>query len=287
MNERRKEEGGRRKDDVILHPTSFILVLLLALAAGSAQAQFDHEHKAWTALLKKHVVLIDGGKASQVRYAEFQKDRAQLKSYTAALSAVSEQEFRGWSRDQRLAFLLNAYNAHMIELVLTRYPGIQSVWDFGKVLNNPFKRRFFTLLGREFSLDMIEHDTIRARGAYDDPRIHMAVNCASIGCPMLREEAYVTARLDAQLDAQVARFLSDRSRNRYNPEANALEMSEIFRWYAGDFTSGLKGIKSREQLFAQHASRLADAPDRQQLIREHKAEIRFLVYDWALNDVKK
>jgi hypothetical protein len=95
---------------------------------------------------------------------------------------------------------------------LTRYPDIRSVWDFGKVFNNPFRKRFFKMFGRDYSLDMIEHDTIRARGTYDDPRIHFAVNCASVGCPMLREEAYVGERLERQLDEQTARFLSDRSR---------------------------------------------------------------------------
>ncbi len=264
----------------------FIILALTAAATVAAQG-FDHEHLAWTALLRKHVVLIDGGKASRVRYGDLQKDRAQLKSYIGALAKVGENEFKGWSRDRRLAFLLNAYNAHMVELILTRYPKIESVWDFGKVFNNPFKQRFFTLFGREFTLDMIEHDTIRARGAYDDPRIHMAVNCASTGCPMLREEAYVADRLDRQLEEQVARFLSDRSRNRYNPAANTLEVSEIFRWYAADFASGLQGIGSREQFFSKYANALADGPEHQKLIREQKAEIRFLVYDWALNDARQ
>jgi hypothetical protein len=300
MSQGRKDEGGRRKDDlsgtsrsagVIPHPSSFILfikaLLLLALTMGSAAGQgFDHEHQAWTALLKKHVVLIDGGKASQVRYAELKKDRAQLKSYLNSLAGVTESEFKAWPRGERLAFLINAYNAHMVELILTRYPAIESVWDFGKVFNNPFKQKFFTLFGREFTLDMIEHDTIRAPGAYDDPRIHMAVNCASTGCPMLREEAYVAARLDQQLEEQVVRFLSDRSRNRYNPAANDLEVSEIFRWYSADFTSGLQGLRSREQFFAKYAAALADAPDHQKAIREQKVAVHFLAYDWGLNDAR-
>ena len=264
-----------------------VVALIALFAANGALAQFDHSHQAWTALLRKHVVLVDGGKSSQVRYGEFRKDRAQLKAYTGTLSGVGDTEFKAWSRYQRLAFLLNAYNAHMIELILTRYPDIRSVWDFGKVLNNPFKQRFFTLFGRPFTLDMIEHDTIRARGAYDDPRIHMAANCASIGCPMLREEAYVAQRLDRQLDEQVARFLSDRTRNRYNAATGALEVSEIFRWYAADFYSGLKGHASREQFFAKHAALLADGPEHQRMIREQKAEIRYLVYDWRLNDANR
>lgn len=255
--------------------------------AASAHAQFDHQHKAWGELLKIHVVLIDGGKASQVRYAALAREREALKAYLANLSNVSEAEFRDWGKEQQLAFLINAYNAHMAELILTRYPNLKSVWDFGKVFNNPFKKKFFTLFGREFSLDNIEHDTIRAKGVYDDPRIHMAVNCASVGCPMLREEAYVADRLDQQLEQQVVRFLSDRTRNRFNPALNTLEVSEIFKWYSLDFTSGLNGIKSREQFFAKYAVQLATAPEEQKIINDRKASIGFLEYDWSLNDVKR
>ncbi len=271
--------------------TAFLLALLsLLLLGGNASAQFDHQHQAWSELLKKHVVVIDGGKASQVRYAALAKDRDALKAYLDALSKVSQQEYGGWSKEQQLAFLINAYNAHMIELILTRYPSIKSVWDFGKIFNNPFRQRFIKLLGRDMHLDDIEHGMIRAKGVYDDPRIHFAVGCASIGCPMLREEAYVADRLDQQFEEQTIRFLSDRSRNRYNPETRALEVSKIFDsspWYSVDFTSGLKGIESREQFFAKYAVQLADNPGQQKLIREQKIDIRFLDYDWALNDVRR
>lgn len=265
----------------------FILALALTLPLGSALAQFDPQHKAWTGLLAKHVVLIDGGKASQVRYAGMAKDRASLKAYLDALGRVGEQEFRTWAKPQQLAFLINAYNAGMVELVLTRYPDIKSVWDFGKVFNNPFKKRFIRLFGRDYSLDMIEHDTIRAKGAYDEPRIHFAVNCASVGCPMLREEAYVGERLDAQLEEQTRRFLSDRSRNRYDASSNSLEVSEIFKWYREDFESGYGGLRSRDQFFAKYAAQLSDMPQHQERVRELKAEIRHLDYNWALNDAKR
>ncbi len=265
-----------------------LAALFVQLASGSANAQvpFDHQHQAWSTLLKKHVVLIDGGKASQMRYAGMQQDRAQLEAYLGSLSKVSEKEFTGWSKPRQLAFLINAYNAFMTEKILTRYPDIKSVWDFGKIFGNPFKDRFFTLFGREFSLDMIEHDTIRAKGVYGDPRIHFAVNCASVGCPMLREEAYVAERLDGQLEEQTRRFLSDRTRNRFSSDGNVLEISEIFKWYSVDFTGGLKGIVSREQFFAGYAELLADSPGHRKIIREQKTELRFLDYDWRLNDAK-
>ncbi len=122
-----------------------------------------------------------------MRYAGFVQDRSALKSYRDSLSQVSAAEHSGWSKAQQMAFLINAYNAFTIEKILTRYPDIQSIWDFGKLFGNPFKDRFFKLLGQDFSLDMIEHETLRKPGNFNEPRVHFAVNCASIGCPMLRE----------------------------------------------------------------------------------------------------
>jgi hypothetical protein len=268
-----------------------MLRALLAFAAvvalqGAALAQgFDHSHKAWDALLKKHVVLIAGGKASQVNYAAMAKDRAALKAYLESLSRVTEAEFNGWTRQQRMAFLINAYNAFTVEKILTRYPDIKSIWDFGKVFGNPFKDRFFRLLGREFTLDGIEHETLRRPGAYDEPRVHYAVNCASIGCPMLREEAFAPERLERQLEEQAVRFLSDRTRNR--AAGGKLEVSMIFRWFREDWESGYQGIGSREQYFARYAKLLSDDPGEQKLVAGGKAPISHLEYDWTLNDVRK
>ena len=285
--------GGWRMADDGWAKALFASIAFLVAASTAAQ-EFDHSHAAWTALLKKHVVLLDGGKASQVRYAGFAQDRAALNSYLQSLSGVKQAEFDGWSKAQRAAFLINAYNAFTVEKILTRYPDIRSIWDFGRIFGNPFKDRFFKLLGSKASLDHIEHETLRKPGAYDEPRVHFAVNCASIGCPMLREEAYVAERLDAQLEEQAVRFLSDRSRNRYSAESARLEVSKIFDWFKEDWTSAYRGIegrtdpvRSREQYFARYASPLADRPEHRKLLQEHKAELRFLDYDWSLNDAKQ
>jgi hypothetical protein len=272
-----------------------LAVIVLATAPlGAVFAQFDHSHGAWNALLKKHVAVIDGGKASQARYAGFAQDRAALKAYLDSLSRVSEAEFNGWSKPQQMAFLVNAYNAFTVEKILARYPDIKSIWDFGRVFGNPFKDEFFVLLGRKASLDHVEHGTLRKKGVYDEPRVHFAVNCASIGCPMLREEAYVAERLDAQLEEQAVRFLSDRSRNRYDAKTGSLEVSKIFDWFKEDWTSGYRGfdgktapIRSREQYFARYAKLLTDDPAAQKLVADGKAPLAFLEYDWSLNDAKR
>jgi hypothetical protein len=268
----------------------WLTAIALFLAALPALAQFDHTHAAWTVLLKKHVVLLGDGKASQVRYADFAGDRPALKSYLGTLSKVSDAEFKAWTKTQRMAFLINAYNAFTIEKILTRYPDLKSIRDFGTVFGNPWKDKFFTLLGKPSYLDQIEHEILRAKGVYGEPRVHFAVNCASIGCPMLREEAYVADRLDAQLEEQTRRFLSDRSRNRYNEQSGQLEVSKIIDRFKEDWTSGYSGlggnaapIASREQFFARYAKLLADKPDAQEKIIQQKAGLAFLDYDWSLN----
>ncbi len=252
--------------------TARVTLLGLALVAGQALSQgFDHTHRAWDALLKNNVVLQDGAKASRLRYAAV--DRVALRRYLDGLSAVPAAEFAGWTQPQQVAFLINAYNAFTVEKILTRYPDIRSIWDFGKFFGNPFRDRFFTLLGRPASLDDIEHDTLRKN--YREPRVHFAVNCASVGCPMLREEAYVAERLEAQLEEQAVRFLSDRSRNRY--AGGRLEVSRIFEWFREDF-------EPREAYFARYAPLLADEPPARQAIAAGRAPIAYLEYDWALNE---
>ncbi|HYN13190.1 MAG TPA: DUF547 domain-containing protein [Burkholderiales bacterium] len=241
-----------------------LIAACLLLAAAPALA-FDDSHAAWDGLLKRHVVLAQDAKASALSYAGMAQERAALKSYLASLSAVSRGQFDAWPRARQMAFLINAYNAFTVEKILTRYPDIRSIWDFGKVFGNPFKDEFFMLLGGKTSLDGVEHRMLRP--VYRDPRIHYAVNCASIGCPMLREEAYVGERLERQLEEQAVRFLSDRSRNRYRD--GRLELSKIFDWFKEDF-------EPREGYFARYAAVLG-VPDR-------IPPLSFLDYDWSLND---
>ncbi|HUQ75116.1 MAG TPA: DUF547 domain-containing protein [Burkholderiales bacterium] len=248
-----------------------IAALCLALAATPAVA-FDHSHAAWAALLQ-HVVVLEGGKASRLRYAEVAKERAGLKRYLESLSAVPRSEFDGWTRGEQMAFLINAYNAFTVDKILGRYPGLGSIWDYGKLFGNPFKDEFFSLLGRRASLDWIEHDTLRKD--YRERRVHYALNCASLGCPMLREEPYVPAQLEAQLEDQARRFLSDASRNRYRD--GRLELSKIYDWFKEDF-------EPREQYFAGYADLLAADAAGRAAVSAGKARLTFLEYDWSLND---
>ena len=264
-----------------------IIIAAILLAATQTAFAFEHNHAAWDALLKRHVVVAPDGDSSRVDYAGFDRDQNALHGYLDGLTAVTPTEYRGWTREQQLAFLINAYNAYTIKLVLTRYPGLESIKDLGTLLQSPWKKEFFRLLGAARSLDEVEHGLIRAPGAFDDPRIHFALNCASIGCPMLRGEAYVAARLDALLEDGVRRFLGDRSRNRYDPVSGKLEVSRIFDWYKADFERGGRGPASVAQFLARYADVLADEPAARAAVREGEAQIRYLDYDWALNDAQR
>lgn len=268
----------------VLH--RLVLTLGLALLAPAASA-FDQTHVAFNALLARHVHVLAGGVASRVDYRGFAADRAALDAYLQTLSAVTRAEFDTWSREERQAFLIDAYNAYTIALVLTGYPTIDSIKDLGGLFSSPWQKQFFQLLGRPETLDGIEHGTLRAPGAYDDPRIHFALNCASIGCPMLANEAYVAEHLDAQLESAVRRFLSDRTRNRYDAARGRLQVSKIFDWYRGDFEAGHRGYRSVPDFLGHYADVLADAPADRGRVQAGAVPIEYLDYDWSLNATER
>jgi len=261
----------------------FIAAFSLLFASELAQA-FDHTHGEWNRLLERYVILVSEGNASRLRYTGMLTDQKLLDGYLDSLSAVSWDEYQNWTRDQRLAFLINAYNAFTVKLILSVYPDIQSIKDLGSLFHSPWQRRFFSLLGERRSLDNLEQDLIRTPGVFDEPRIHFALNCASIGCPMLRHEAYTGMRLETQLSDARNRFLSDRERNRFDTDDNTLRVSKIFDWYAKDFTRNVNSDSSIRDIFAGVASLLTDTPSARQRLLEGSYRIDYLDYDWRLNN---
>ena len=257
--------------------TAALLVALLS--SGVRAAALDQS--AWDSLLKAHVISIRNGQATQVDYAAFAAERNQLKQYLAGVSGVTLPEFDSWPPPAQLAFLINAYNAFTIELVLTGYPDVASIKDLGSVLRSPWKKRFIPLLGETRSLDDIEHDLIRGSGRYAEPRVHFALNCASIGCPALRPEAFTGERLDAQLEKAANAFLSDRTRNRL--DGKALQVSSIFKWYRGDFEKGWRGADNLASFFLLYREALGLDDNAANRLKAGQIKIEFLEYDWRLN----
>jgi len=249
-------------------------VLAPVLASGQG---IDHD--GWEALLQRHVVETDDGASTAVDYAGMASDRAALRRYLQRTAAVEREEFRQWSVSEQLAFLINVYNAQTVELILTAWPELESIRELGGLLESPWEIEFFELLGERRSLDELEHEMIR--GHYDEPRIHFAVNCASIGCPALSREAYEGGRLEGQLEAATRRFLGDRSRNRL--EGGVLHVSRIFDWYRGDFETGFRGAESLAGFLSLYGDSLGLAASEQRALRQGDIDIRYLEYDWRLN----
>ncbi|GAB4152006.1 MAG: DUF547 domain-containing protein [Sphingomonadales bacterium] len=252
---------------------------LMAMLSIPAQAAFDHEQ--WDTLLAAHVEPVADGLSTRVDYDGMLADSAQLQAYLNRMAAVTAAQFEAWPKAEQLAFLINAYNAWTVELILRHWPGVESIRDLGSWFRTPWQKDFVPLLGAERSLDDIEHGMIRADGVYEEPRIHFAVNCASIGCPPLARQAYVGDRLDAQLEAATKRFLADRDHNALVD--GKLYLSSIFKWYGEDFSKGWGGFDSLAEFLIAYRDSLGLTDDAVAALRAGKLRIRYSDYDWGLN----
>ena len=261
---------------------SIALCAALMPATAVFSQTFDHGYTAWDALLKKHVKWLPDNKQSKANYRSFAADRTELGKVLADLSAVSQAQFNAFSKEQQMAFLINAYNAFTVEIILTKYPDIKSIKELGLFNRGPWKNEFFTLLGAKRHLDWIEHEQLRPK--YSEPRVHVAVNCASIGCPALFPEAFTASRMEAMLEDGMRRFLGDRTRNKF--EGGKLQVSNIFKWFKEDFEKGHKGFAKLEDVFAKYADLLTPDATAQAQIKAKTVSISHLDYDWSLNDAK-
>jgi len=257
------------------------LVTANSLHAAEPATAFDHTHGAWTEFLKVVLPESDSLGVQEVDYARAQALEPVLNDYLQTLASVSETTFLTFEVVDQQAFLINLYNAAMIKKVLSRYPDIRSVWDFGRIFNHPFKHRFISLFGKKVSLDDVEHGWLRGRAALFDPRVHFVVNCASMGCPPLRRSAYVGATLDTALDEQAARFLSDRTKNGFDRKTMRLMLSPLFEWYEEDFS--LQGQPGSHAYLARFAKPLGLSPLEAKALGKGELEITWSTYDWSLN----
>ncbi len=264
----------------------FVLLFVLLISAFTVDAanvanSATFDHSKWDALLQSNVVVHEGGKITTVDYQSMAKQRQVLADYLDQLSKLSREEFDSWTKDEQLAVLINAYNAWTVEFILTQYPDLESIKDLGSFFQSPWKKKFIPLLRETRSLDDIEHNLIRGSGRYNDPRIHFAVNCASIGCPALKNEAYRGDILDKQLEDATTLFLSDKTRNRMNE--GELQVSSIFKWYREDFEAGWRDATTLSQFLALYKDSLGLSDTEADELVAGNIDIAFLDYDWKLN----
>ncbi|MBI2362915.1 MAG: DUF547 domain-containing protein [Elusimicrobia bacterium] len=263
------------------------LILLLVMPPASA-APLGLTYARYDQVLREHVSL------GRVDYAGLKKDPGGLDAALAELSAVTSEEYGAWKEADRIAFWVNAYNAHTIKAVLDHYPiearglaafrfpknsirQIPGVWD----------KRAFSVAGRTVTLDGIEHAVLRKD--FNEPRIHMALVCASVGCPPLRAEAYRGDRLEAQLEDQARAFLSEKAKFRVDQAAARVSLSPIFKWFGGDFVGRRGGGPSggprtpEQEAVLRFIAEHVDPPDRE-FLAAGTFTVEFLDYDWSLND---
>lgn len=230
---------------------------------------FDHAHATWGAVLAE---VVHG---DRVDYGALAAAPGELHRYLDELESITAEVYAAWSEPQQLAFWINAYNAYTLALVANEYP-VSSIRSIGGPLSSVFDLRFIPLgsilpesgFGERISLGELEHEILRTE--FDEARIHVAINCASVSCPPLLERPFVAPSLDEQLEAAARAFVTDTSRNRLDEQ----RVSSIFLWFKHDFVQA-EGSLSR--WINRYAGREALQGD---------ADIRFLDYEWSLNDFR-
>lgn len=248
--------------------------MLMSLAAGAPAWGFDHAYTSYADLLRRHV------RAARVDYAALQEDRETLDRAVAAFASPDSAGEPEWSREQRMAFWINAYNAFTLKAIVDHYPipsnsirQIDGVWT-------SLRRE---AAGRSVTLDEIEHRILRP--VFGDARIHFAVNCASIGCPPLAGRPYRAETLDAQLDEAARAFLA--SAEGLRMDGGVLRVSSLFQWYGGDFIERFAPLVASDRDLQERAILGVIAaygpPAAAEMARTGRPAIGFLDWDWSLN----
>ena len=253
MRKRQKKMG------LFILLVSFIWGSVILVSQGWSGTEVDNG--LYGELLKDHV------KNGFVDYQGFKNEEAKLDRYLKTLEEVDTNQL---SRNEQFAFYINAYNAWTVKLILSGYPGIESIKELGSAFRSPWNKKISHIDGDLLTLDNIEHDILRPR--FKDPRVHFAVNCASKGCPPLRSEPYEGTVLDQQLDEMTRVFINQSEMNRL--EGRNLYVSSIFKWFSKDFNKDVIGF------FLKYAD--GDLKKGLEANKE-KIKIKYLDYDWSLN----
>ncbi|HET6267755.1 MAG TPA: DUF547 domain-containing protein [Acidobacteriota bacterium] len=263
------------------------MAAILWVLLSSNGFAFDQDYVRYGAVLKEYVV------AGRVNYAALQKNRGPIDHVIKEFSSVKPEEYQKWSREQQIAYWINIYNGWFLQIVIDHYPIHESrligfVFPKNSVqrISGIWDKIFLETPMGKVSLNDIEHKILRSQ--FKEPRIHFAIVCASIGCPKLRSEPTLAASLDRDLDNSAAAFISDPSKVKLQPEIRRIELSSIFKWFAGDFAGfaddDWKHLYSIEKAGPlAFISRYLPAADSAYL-KQRSVDVGYLPYDWTLNE---
>lgn len=214
------------------------------------------KHDLWDVLTKKYVSAV-----GKVNYKGMKADLSKISYYLEHLKNTPPKN--DWSKNEKLAYWINLYNASTVYLIASNYP-TSSITKLNG--GKPWDKKFVKSGTKVYSLNDIENNIVRPR--FKDPRIHAALNCAAVSCPKLLNGAYFPSKLNAQLDKQTRAWINDSSKNKLN--GNKAQLSQIFDWYKIDFKDGVVAFINKYISTG--------------VALEPKAKITYLEYDWALNE---
>ncbi len=240
---------------------TLLTVFSLILFLQDTGFTFDHNYTQLDNLLQTRVIngLVD--------YKSIKENPTVLTEFLKSVREITELEFNSWNKDQQLSMLINLYNAATINLIIDNYP-VKSIKRIGGIFKGPWKQKLVGLFDENITLNHLEHEIIRKK--FSEPRIHFALVCAAMGCPILRSQAYVPANLDIQLSDQAKVFIKDTPlKNRYEATNKTLYLSPIFKWYKVDFEREAGSLVNYLQLYYPEI--------------DNEVKIRYTDYDWSLN----
>lgn len=246
---------------------AFLVVSGMGSTASSA-APFDRGHRVYAMVLDRFV------KNGLVSYTALKANPRDLTLYLDAVDELSEQELQRWDANERLALLLNLYNATTLQVIIDAYP-VKSIKDIGILPMAVWRKDSVRLHHSLISLQALENTLIRAKYP-DHPEVHFALVCAALGCPLLRSEPYIGTRLQEQLDDQARLFLADPEKNRVIGVRRVVVVSKIFKWYESDFTRNGKSVVDNIEKFFPAEAR--------EELKAGGFRVEYSDYDWNLND---
>lgn len=274
----------------IIMSSSYFNPMAHAADAGEAKA-FDHSYSSYNALLNKYV------KDAKVDYGGFLAQKDEFELFLKSLGDVEQSEYEQWSHKEKLAYWINAYNAFTIKAIIDHYPITRSFSFIGLFvpsnsilqIKGVWDKLRFRAVGREVTLEEIEHEILRKE--FNEPRIHAAINCASVGCPDLRSEAYTPGKLYVQLTDASVNFVNNPEKGFYiNPKKRRVEYSKIFKWFGEDFIQSygegykFEGRDEKQNAILNFALVYVTPDENREFLKKNDFNTGHLGYDWHLNE---
>ncbi|MFC2091507.1 DUF547 domain-containing protein [Elusimicrobiota bacterium] len=259
--------------------TVYVFIFFLYFSVSNGYSFMDY--KDYGFVLDKYVT-----SSGSVDYDGLSKNRRELDIFIKDAADLKESEFKEWDEQERIAFWINIYNALTLKTVVDNYP-LKSIKDIGSVFKSVWDKLEFTVIGKEMTLNHIEHGILRKD--FNEPSIHMAINCASKSCPTLLGVPYSGRELDVQFDLQSRKFLSNTGNFNVDRNKNIVYLSSIFKWFGGDFVKKYSPQKIIKDLDEKQSAVinfivLHTGADDEEYLLAGGYKIKYLYYNWSLND---